>query len=216
MGKIMICPSCKEEVEVTRIRVSDRLSYKYMTFAKAVGVCPKCFSEIHIEEIDDVVKGLQEINKEYNNILKEYDDGSTVIPKDFSKDWGVISEDDLIFETTEVPGFTDIDMIITLDWLLYNGSLKNEYGYDISPLNTKYINKLDELMHYVLNEDGEGSETYSYQFKTHCMVNGEIREVCCMMWKDLNDGVSGIIFNTDDNTSYRYGKQKTKDKYVIV
>lgn len=214
MGKIMICPSCKEEVEVTRIRVSDRLSYKYMTFAKAVGVCPKCFSEIHIDEIDDVVKRLQEINKEYSNILKEYDDGSTVIPKDFSKDWDVISEDELVFETIEVPD--DTNTIITLDWLLYNGSLKNEYGYDISSIDSKYIDKLNELVNYVLNEDDEGSETYSYQFKTHCMVNDEINEVCCMMWKNLNDKVSGIIFNTDDNTSYRYGKQKTKDKYVIV
>lgn len=206
MSRVMICPSCGKEVEVKKIRVSERINYKYISFAKAVGVCPECISEIHIPEIDAIVEELQFINKEYVNILSNYQDSSTPASRDtdFSKDWDLIPEYELLFESSKMG---------IVKRIIYNGTLKNELGYDIITMGFDYNDKLEEIKEIVLNDD---NVSHTYYFKTHVMIGGNTREVCCMLWKDIENKVSGIIFNEDDSISYRYGKQKAKEKYVIV
>jgi hypothetical protein len=215
MSREINCPFCKQNVEITKIRTGERLSYKYMNFVKAVGICPNCLSEVHIPEIDDMIERLQNINKEYSNMLKEYDDGtSSTISKDFSEDWYTISSETLQFES---PGAE-----YTLSNIVYHGTLKSEFDYDVVTIDNIYLDVIDDIEDEILKVDDDVSEEededeydYSY-FKTYVHVNGKMREVCCMMWRNVEDSVSGIIFNKDDTTSFRYGKQKTKDKYVIV
>ena len=72
---------------------------------------------------------------------------------------------------------------------------------------------LDDIIEFIEDEDDERER---YYFKTYVWINNTAKKVCCMMWLDVTGEASGIIFNETDVDAYRYGKQKVKDKYVIL
>ena len=202
MSTVMICPSCQQEVEITKIRTSEKLSFKYMSFNKAVGICPNCLEDVHIPEIDNMIETMQSINKSYVNILKGYINTSD-ISKDanFYEEWDVIPLEELVFDLVKHSRI--------IRRLVYIGTLKNTIGYDVVTLTDEYSTKLSEIEDIV---HAEGS----YYFITHTCVDSEIVEVCCMLWEDIEKSVSGIIFNKTDVNSFRYGKQRAKNKTVMV
>jgi len=204
MSKIITCPYCKQDVEVTKIRTSEKVAFKYISFNKAVGICPNCLEEIHIAEIDDIIEQIQSINKKYANALKGYKNTSDISrDSEFYKDWDVITENKLIFDGTTDDEYPPIQRIV------YNGSLKNEIGYDIVTVDIRYNDTLESIFEKVHTDK-------KYYFITYVELDDCIQEVCCMMWEDIEEMVSGIIFNKTDVNSYRYGKQKVKNKTVMV
>ena len=207
MANILRCPTCGRDVTVTQIKIKEKVMYKYVTFSKVVGMCPECTSDIHLPEFDNIITRLQNLNKSYVTAANNYTNASDISKdNDFSKNWDDIPRTELAFET--------VDSTITQKNMSYNGTLlKTDIGYDVVNIESKFQNRLNEIKEYLLDE--EQAELESYNFKTYIYLNNVYKQICCTMWKDISNNVSGLLYNTDDTTSYRYAKQKSKNKEII-
>lgn len=203
------CPYCEQDVEITRIRTSDRLSYKYMNISSAVGICPNCKHEVHIPDIDSIIDGFKILNARYTQMLDSYTNASS-INKDtsFADEWPTKNE--FTFDTDTFGDSTTI-----VNELCVYGTLKTELGFDLISISDYDKSALYEIINDVIEDSSYEGKFYFKGFINKHKADGSLDEICCMMWINVTGKISGIVFNRDDYYAYKYGKQKTKDKYII-